>query len=497
MTLARLSFLIAALALSGCYAKKAAPRLPGTGGTGSPAFDAATADDGALGGDGGRDVASADGGPDGSMGNDGAGPGVDAAPFDIALPDHTGDASPSEAYQQFADDEWTIWSQRWAACFDASLAQLDRASSPLGEDFPELRVFSLQHGLSRFDASKAQACLTSLAALSCDQLLRNEFDPPCRQAVVGQVATEGYCVTNEDCQSAADDCQARDVSGCISRCAPRVPAAAVGETCDDRPCGFNAVCHADPAGNDPSRCVALDAEGSTCNEQSCVDGAWCKPASADITGGVCQHVVAGGTCQGSWQCPVPYACLIPAGSTSGTCGPGRKQGEVCTLQGIATVNGPFTDCAVSLFCYPDSTNHFVCGVGRELGESCGDMDVGGMNPLSVPCRQGVCRADAGGNPHCVLDGKEGEACSGDRPCDVGFGCDTATGKCHTIFVKVGEHCTLDGLALCPDGSRCAVSAADATQGTCLALKKMGEACNDPDDCALGLSCTSGTCMACK
>jgi hypothetical protein len=117
--------------------------------------------------------------------------------------------------------------------------------------------------------------------------------------------------------------------------------------------------------------------------------------------------------------------------------------------------------------------------------------VGGVNPLSIPCHVGNCRTGPTGDPICALDGRAGDDCTDDRPCALGFVCEAS--KCLDAHVALGERCTLDGTYVCPDGARCAPA---ATDGTCVLLKKAGEACDNPDACALGLSCTGGTCQAC-
>jgi hypothetical protein len=224
-----------------------------------------------------------------------------------------------------------------------------------------------------------------------------------------------------------------------------------------------------------------------------VETAWCVPAAPDGTAGTCAKIGAGGACTGSWQCPAPYVCRIPAGNTTGACAAGAGLGEACALNGLATPGGPFSDCADRLTCYPDATGAFRCGLGRELGQSCEDLPVGGTNPLSIPCRDSSCRL-VGGKPTCVLDGKPGADCGDERPCIAGLICDT--GKCRDPRVAVGQRCNPDGSYVCPEGSRCAMTGALA-EYTCVAKKKFGEACGDPDDCVTGHECVNGMCLQCK
>jgi hypothetical protein len=226
-----------------------------------------------------------------------------------------------------------------------------------------------------------------------------------------------------------------------------------------------------------------------------VAGAWCLPAAPDASAGTCRKVQGGGTCQGAWQCPYPYACLIPDGATMGTCGPGHKLGEACTLRSAPNQNGPSHDCAAGISCLPDAAGKYTCSAGRDLGQSCTAIDLGGGNSLPVSCRQGSCRLAANGTATCLLDAKLGEPCSPDLACEVGLVCDA--GKCRASAVALGATCTFDGSYTCPEGARCASNPADTSRGTCVAWKKTGAPCADPDECEPGATCTGGTCVACK
>jgi hypothetical protein len=459
-----------------CYATKAED--PPTGGTGG-----AGATGGPKGGSGGGapgDGGTADGPSDNGGGLDGGG----------------GDRPVSTtvaAYRQLLDDKQKIWSERWAECFNSPPEGLTADRSPLFDDIFELHAFSLDHGLVAIDDAKAQACLDALMTVSCEELATGAYQATCAEALAGKVASNGFCASPEDCASAADACQRKSATGCTTRCTPRPAAVAVDQICMDRPCGAGAVCYVAAGQNEP-RCHPLDAEGASCPDQTCVAGAWCQPAAPDATAGTCQRVQAGAACQGTWQCPFPYTCLIAAGATSGTCGPGRKLGEDCALNGLMALGGPYSDCASPLFCFPDDAGKYRCALGHEVGESCADIDVGGGVILTVPCRQGSCRLGANGDLACVLEGAEGADCSAEAPCAAGLSCDA--GKCQSTQVGLGERCTVDGARTCPPEARCATTAANRFEGTCTQLKAVGEPCADPQDCVFGATCTAGTCAAC-
>jgi hypothetical protein len=492
MTRARALLFVLAL-LPACTQKTAQqPHPPSSGGLAAPDAgvpdaagpDAATLDSGSPEAGGGDDAALADS----ALGMDATGPGDGS-------PDGTADAASPQvaAYRQFLDDASMAWRTRWAACFNTAPEALGPERSPLSDDFADPHAYSLDHGLLAFDAGKGRACLEALRTETCPQLAVSQFDRACA-VLVGQVATGGFCVSPDDCRLATDSCDQTAQTGCQSHCTTRPPTAALGEACDVQPCATDGVCYVAPGESAPPRCHALDPTGTDCTQETCIAGAWCEPTADSGGPGTCQLIGPGRPCAGGWQCPVPYACLIAPGATAGTCGPGRKAGETCALQGLSMISGPYSDCANGLFCYPDGTGQLTCGIGRDLGNSCGDTDVGGVNPLSIPCRVGSCRPGAGATPVCVLDGKLGDACTDDLACASGFVCDT--GKCRDAAVKLGERCTLTGTYLCPPAARCAATP-PSTEGTCVALKRAGEPCDDPEACALGLSCSGGTCQPCQ
>jgi hypothetical protein len=440
--------------------------------------------------------------PDGGMADS---PGNDAASSDTAsnaiAPDGGGADRPPPsptltAYQQYLDQQWKAWSARWVTCFNTAPEALSPGRSPLYDDSSDQHAYSLEHGLVVLDAAGAKACLDALQSSSCEDLVASAYHQVCAKVLVGKVASGGFCASNEDCQTATDSCQMKEMHGCLSRCAPAPTGAAIGEPCNDVTCAAGAYCAVSPPPAQDARCRAQGGEGASCEDAlACAAGTWCQPTAAGSDAGTCRKLQAGLACAGSWQCPSAYACLIPSGSTGGTCQPGHKKGEACTFHGKDVMGGPYHDCASDLYCYRNPAGQLTCGVGYELGDSCADFDGGGMTPVSVPCRMGTCRADAAGKPTCLADQQLGQACSDDLPCTAGLAC--VSGKCVDPVVAVGERCTSDGNSRCPDGARCAFSTATSGQGTCVLIKKIGETCDDPDACEAGASCAGGVCTACK
>jgi hypothetical protein len=441
-----------------------------------------------------------DGGPlpDGATAPDANPAATDGGGGDGRAGDASADRGPSPqvmAYTQFLDEQWKAWSARWVTCFNTPPEALAPGRSPLYDEAPDQHAYSLEHGLVVLDQTKARACLDALKTVSCEGLAGDSFRSACAQALVGHVASGGFCASPDDCQNATDLCLQKEMHGCFSRCTAQPAPVAVGELCGDRLCVAGAACSL-TAGGVETRCHALGTEGMSCPDRlSCAAGTWCQPAAPAADPGTCRTLQVGLACQGSWQCPPAYACVIPGGAASGSCQAGHKKGEACALHGKDLSIGPFSDCANGLSCYPDAASQYKCGVGRELGEGCGELDVGGMNPLTIPCRVGSCRADGAGKRTCQADQKAGAACSSDLPCEPGLGC--IAGKCADPVVALGERCSNDGTYVCPWGARCAPLAVSPTQGTCVALKRIGEPCADPDDCEAGSSCTGGTCTACK
>lgn len=507
------AMVLAVLAAGGCYADKAKPGgvMGGTGmslpdggepdapGIATPA-DAAAIDGAPAATDGpARDVTpSGADAPDTALAED-APPSDAAAVGDGPTTAERGPDRPLtkvEAYRHLLDQQWAIWSQRWLACSNTVLAAIPRENAPVADNILADHELGLTLGLLVIDEAQATACLEALRTLSCEGLATRAYEATCGRVLAGQVATGGFCVSPQDCRNApADDCQVSAQSGCLSRCTARVTAPE-GAPCDQVACAANAACYVAPGQAQPPRCHLLHPEGTSCiAEYTCVPGAWCEPTSADTSQGACRKVAAGGACAGSWQCPFPYVCRFATpGATAGSCGPGRALGEACALHGVQSQTGPFSDCAAGLHCYPDAAGTSRCGLGRELGQSCDDVDTGGPNPLSVPCRVGSCRLMAG-VPTCLLDGKVGDRCDDDLPCDAGLVCDLE--RCRDPLVGVGETCDADGNQLCPPGARCALTAGSTTDFKCVVLKKVGEACAHPDDCVAGAECAGAVCTTCK
>src|SRR4051794_2321258 len=214
--------LLLVLLCAACYARKAEPGAAPISGNGLPI-------------------------PDGGM--SGALPG-DASPPDAAAGDSARlDSSPDRAlpaqvtaYRRYLDEQWKAWSARWISCFNSAPEALSPGRSPLYDDSPDQHAYSLEHGLVVLDQAGARACLDALRTLPCEALVTESYRQTCRRALVGKVASGAFCDSNEDCQSATDECQMKEPHGCSTRCGPAPAPAAIDESCDGRACVAGAFC---------------------------------------------------------------------------------------------------------------------------------------------------------------------------------------------------------------------------------------------------------------
>jgi hypothetical protein len=229
-----------------------------------------------------------------------------------------------------------------------------------------------------FDPSKAQACLTAYAALTCTAGVQQGVPSDCIAALSGTVAKGGTCYDDIDC-SAGDYCAGADPSLgiCEGKCAAKVAAAAtckLGEQCvtgyscyvtstskdagEARACSKTlttipgaakgATCGHDKTTQKTTTC----AEGLSCNVSTlkCVDtakeGQACTPGasvcesftSCDPTNNTCkQYPIVGGNC-GDSTGQDPVLCLgntycKPSSATSktGTCAAQGSSGVACLV----------------------------------------------------------------------------------------------------------------------------------------------------------------------
>ena len=205
--------------------------------------------------------------------------------------------------------------------------------------------------------------------------------------------------------------------------------------------GLAAACtlEAEPEGCDEVF-VGLVKDGDACNQNNeCVPGSHCKQSESDCPG-VCQKRPAIGE-----ACP-DYNCV---------------DGAKCEQ------NRPEPKC--------------VADVLAKKGESC----------MEASCEQGLSCDYSSESPTCLEPGAAGADCDSSSMCQTGLWCGQKTCK---AAAKQGEACLQPYKAgVCEAGSACSVVGEAPEKGmptmTCLATKKMGEACTSHQQCtAIDLFC---------
>jgi hypothetical protein len=274
--------------------------------------------------------------------------------------------------------------------------------------FPMLQG-EIDQGKMRYDGTQAQACLDSIAARGCAQMLQRD-SPECLAGLDGTTPLGGSCSLDEECQGKA---LCRSAGGvCPGQCAPLLVA---GQACGkDGDCQDGLVCSAET-----KLCVVPVGDGQACDYGAppCVPGLLCmgkdddkktsgtcvSPASAlaGVEGGACD-ATRGQLCQPGLACvaldivsvaPVTIAwqCMrVGSYVPGGDCKPG------------------FPDaCATGNYCKTDAVLRPLVGTCTPLpaaGAACG--------PGLLRCQPGaVCVAGI-----CQNLVANGVSCTGDAMC---------------------------------------------------------------------------------
>ena len=207
--------------------------------------------------------------------------------------------------------------------------------------------------------------------------------------------------------------------------------------------------------------------------------------------------VNGLTCDDTYGPRWLYACSLPRLVNAKPLGGGCRRDEECESRGCS---GSSIQCGK---CVPvveaggacDATKvcarSGVCSTGRcivpaFLGEACDANRVCGNG---LTCTGGKCAKNGG-----VV----GTACTQNSACDLAqlVACNDATQKCEAFtFIDPGGTCERFGDApqACSKGSHCDAPQA-GTPGTCVAGKKVGEACTSSNDCEGLINCREGKCV---
>jgi hypothetical protein len=243
--------------------------------------------------------------------------------------------------------------------------------SSVSDNTPQL-VADVKSGKTIYDGAQAAACLDAFTARGCNQSGAIAAPTACDKAFTGTVAVGGACFAGEECVSG--DC---NISNCITTMA-----------CCAGVCGAVTV---------------LVAEGATCSPTgaNCVAGTFCD-SGVGGTSTCKRRGVAGAACAGPFDCADGFACVTPAGQTTGTCGAFPQTGQDCK-----TTDGR---CDSSLdYCDPVTNK---CTRRGAVGGACDGMTGGTCLPYAE-CDPTTSK--------CVGRGAVGAACM--------LGSDCYTGQC--------------------------------------------------------------------
>jgi hypothetical protein len=297
----------------------------------------------------------------------------------------------------------------------------------VGEPFlvmapPDLELYCagigdlVQQGHILYDASKLEACLTAIAALSCQHTFDWYVTPPAACFALrggtfqAQLATGSTCHTAAECTGGICDVTS---NGCPGKCAEFPPELGPGQAC-----GPTDSCTSGYYCGSSGKCVADVAQGGSCaGGEQCADGLYC-----DNTTATCLAQKTSGQCLQFDQCLPPEHCfgLSPSG-TPGRCENYRKVGESCVA----------TECTFATYCDPMSS---TCKESPKLGQTCGKMGQDVAMCIDSWCSAPV---DSSGNftstGTCQARLVAGTACNPDRAldpyqCAPGAAC-TGTAMC--------------------------------------------------------------------
>ncbi len=303
----------------------------------------------------------------------------------------------------------------------------DGAAAVYLPDLPK----AIAKGVSKFNASQAQACVDGLSARGCERT-PPEVDQACESAVTGTIASGSSCNWLFEC--AAGRCDPQGPGACPPSCGP---VSGEGAPCSAAPCDLRAglrcidnVCSklhgvdqkcssiSDCAVNLfcdglTSKCAVRTFEQASCGaDEECAAGLWCDLSAQ---GGLCRKKIAQGqSCTATGADAIRGACVdanlcrgfnfSKTGATAGTCAAIGELGASCV--GGAQVTG----CGGGLVC---------------TGGTCANKPVSGPCVQPDDCKDGVAFCDGS---QCQLLEDDGATCTASGQCQSSF-CDPALGKC--------------------------------------------------------------------
>jgi len=303
-------------------------------------------------------------------------------------------------------------------CSAVTLQRIDNGSFPLLQG-------KIAQGTVRYDETKAQACLDSLSARSCAQMLERD-SPECLAALDGTVAIGSACDLDEECKGEAL-CKSSNAT-CPGQCAALLVA---GQGCaKDSDCQSGLQCS-----KETQLCVEPAGADQTCEYGAppCGPGLLClgkddskktpgtcrttAQAFSGVENGSCDPT-AGQLCQTGLACVADSLTLVPlaiswkcvkAGSyaANDVCKPGFPEacasGNYCkTGTGLQAISGTCTSIPVA-------------------GQACGS----GLSQCqpNAACVSGTCQNLAQNGVSCTGDAMcYSEKCGSSGGCEANLPC---------------------------------------------------------------------------
>ncbi len=374
---------------------------------------------------------------------------------------------------------------------------------------------------SAWTVEQVQACTAEWATHECAALGNDEW-PACAQ-VLGTRASGSACVFDSQCQtgrcnggivpSYETSCGVcGDFASSHGDCSPTLVCPA-GEYCQVNQCFDMTRAVIDPA------CLDVTCpDGEVCAEGFCTNpltlGQPCGPTSHCAAGLACQIELVSlledeptmGTCQplpAIGQPCLPTFTRLGLCAEGGTC-TGRPSGDCVALRQVGESCG-FTACVDGAYCSSYEYDHvepYICHARGQEGSAC-DYDsrdggaAGCAAGLACLCGEASCNLGV-----CGVGRQVGESCNGTTElCTVGLVCDAAlcVDPSAITGVAAGSHClrsTAYGRESdqCADGLECLCTSATCEMTLCATPRLLGESCNNTVEvCRQGLSCDAGLC----
>ena len=276
-------------------------------------------------------------------------------------------------------------------------------------------------GKVTYDPSKIQACLDSLRAGSCAQMLERD-SPVCLAALDGTVELGGACTFNEDCQGKA---LCKSSSGtCPGQCAPLL---AAGQACtQDSDCQDGLQCS-----SETSLCVQPASDGQACEYGSppCGPGLLCMGKDdSKKTSGICKTPTETFSAANGSACDPTVGLLCQIGSA---CVADSYSLTPISIQWLCVPAGSYAAGAACKPGLPDAcAGGSYCQTGPGIGAlsgTCTSLPAAGQACASglIQCQPGaVCVSSL-----CQNLAANGVSCTGDGACYSGH-CGTS-GGCET------------------------------------------------------------------